>query len=445
MTIATVKAIRMSGERYGRRRQRLGGCERHDAAHARPGEHGSSAPADRRILHFAHIGLTPFEVAGESIPAPFGPFVLRRSLLPFGTYPLETIGDALFDLWSAFLACFEAPDDRDDEQGPDDQQHDTEKQPDPERAPDAEHAAPGMGDDRVQLDAHQKEDAVFEEELDRAPVDLLAQARLGRERSRGPVPGVDPRHNDGEDAGRSERLRGDERDERDDEGDRRLQHRILQLRPDPDVHHSDEQSDDDRDDHRIEKRAADRPQAERGAGGPQSGLEEHEGGCVVDEAFALEHGDQTRRKTEALRHGSCSNRIRRTDDSAQSDGEAQVQPGQDGVQQEAHDERCHDDEEDGQQRDGAEIAPEVGELHLHRIRVEQRREHQGEDDPRRHRALLRQTRQERRGDADDDEHQWRCHSELLRERGHRDDGDDTDDSDQRDLHGPTLQADGLEA
>ena len=53
----------------------------------------------------------------------------------------------------------------------------------------------------------------------------------------------------------------------------------------------------------------------------------------------------------------------------------------------------------------------------------------------------RQSRQERRRDADDDEHERRGDAELLRERGHGDDGDDPDDSDQRDLHGPTLQAD----
>ena len=89
--------------------------------------------------------------------------------------------------------------------------------------------------------------------------------------------------------------------------------------------------------------------------------------------------------------------------------------------------------DDRQPADGAELAAELHRRHRHRRRVEQRRQHAG-DDPLGIDLDVGHERQEAHEDADDDEQQRGGEPQLRADRGRRGDAEEPEHGDDQELH-----------
>ncbi len=170
-----------------------------------------------------------------------------------------------------------------------------------------------LADDRAQVEAEQHEQRRLEQEDQRAPEHRAADPRGGLEHALGPGPEVDAGHHGGEHARHVQLLGRDVGDERRDQRDQDLQAGIADVVPDPPDHHRDDESvGDPAGDHleQPQQRVLDRErvrdrldrQAERG-----------QRDRVVDQALALEDGDDPGRRAEPGHHRGGRHRVGRRD------------------------------------------------------------------------------------------------------------------------------------
>ena len=151
---------------------------------------------------------------------------------------------------------------------------------------------------------------------------------------------------------------------------------------------------------------------------PERGAEGDQRGRVVEQALALEDGDDPARHADAPRDGGGRDGVRRRDDGAERDRGGEGQPGQQEDGDAGHGERGDEDEPDGEQRDLPPVAPDVDEGRPDRGGVEQRRQDAREDDLGRE-GVLGDPGDERRDDAHRGEHERRGEAEAGADAGRR--------------------------
>lgn len=184
-------------------------------------------------------------------------------------------------------------------------------------------------DGRGQEVALEEEDPVLDEHREGGPVRLLGPAACCRDTAGCPVAEGQAGRDDCDDAGRVHLLGQEERDEGDDEGD---------------------------------------------------GDVEDERGRVVDQALALEDGDDPPGQAEPLAETDRGDPVGGRDDGPDGEGERERYRGERRVDDEARRGRRERDENDRERGDDPKVAPEVDEGHLEGRRVEQRGEDDAEDD-----------------------------------------------------------------
>ncbi len=246
----------------------------------------------------------------------------------------------------------------------------------------------------------------------------------------------EPGDDHSEHAGATDLLGRHVGEERHRERDRRREHGAVELRADVDGDGADDgpEHDGKRDgEHEV---ADGPPEGERACRCRYGTAQHDEGRRVVDESFALEHGHEARRKPEALANGRRGHRVWWADDCAEGDRGRQVEVGEEREEKEPAAERRDDDEQYGEARDGAQVAPEVGQGHIHGGRVQDGREHDRED------QLWRElevgyARQVPDADAHEDKKDGGCHPEPRGDGGDRDDDENRRDAEdcEFELHG----------
>ena len=111
-------------------------------------------------------------------------------------------------------------------------------------------------------------------------------------------------------------------------------------------------------------------------------LVQHQGGCIVHQAFALEHVDYAPGDVEPRQDRRCGHRIGRRNDRTEYEGRSPWHIGNQQFERRADGERCGNHQADGEQSDSAGIGLEVPPGGKRCGLVEDRRQDHGQDDAR---------------------------------------------------------------
>ena len=167
--------------------------------------------------------------------------------------------------------------------------------------------------------------------------------------------------------------------------------------------------------------------------------QDHEGGGVVEQALALQDGDDALRDPQASGDGD-GHGVGGAEDRAHGNGPCRGEAGDDEGEDSADDRGGHDHEEDRQDDDGGELATEVDGGDAHCGGVQKGRENPLEDD-------LRldldggHDRQEAHDDADREQQKRRGHSDAVADLGGAGDRQQAHHGDDEEIHGgkPTVR------
>ncbi len=275
-------------------------------------------------------------------------------------------------------------------------------------------------DDVRQLQPDEQEHRVLEQERDGSPVGLLGHPRRRRLQHRRLVPEQQAGHDDREHAAGMDRLGGEVGEEGRDEGQRGVQHRVLDVATHDREHGGDAQPDEKAATDGQREVAQDLPHAHGRGDGHDRGPQRDQGGGVVDQALALEDRDDPSGHAHAARDRGGGNGVRRRDDGTEGQGSRELEPGNQRPGHQADRERREDDRPDGQDADRLVVGAYVDERRADGRGVQQRRQQPDEHDLGIE-CVVGHTRDQRGEEADDDEDQRRAEAQPLRRAG--DDGD----------------------
>jgi hypothetical protein len=144
---------------------------------------------------------------------------------------------------------------------------------------------------------------------------------------------------------------------------------------------------------------------------------------VVDQRLAGQHAQHAAAEPQLAPDRDRADRVRRRDDRAEDQRRAARQARDEELADEPDRERRDDDQPDAEHQDRPELAEERRDREPDRRRVQQRRQHDAEDDVG-VQLQPRHARDERRRQRDDRDHQRRLPALALRERVDRDRTDD---------------------
>ena len=322
--------------------------------------------------------------------------------------------------------------------------------PDQHREPSGEDGQPDGGgdagplgqdllDDAEELQPHDEEDEPLQDELDCVPGLLTGDPVVGRQDARGPMAGDEAGDDRGHEPAAAHMLGGDRREEGDREGHDRVDagvgdagpqmERELADRPAHGEGHEDgggEVADDSSRGHGARRRG--------GAGGGQ----DHEGGGVVEQALALQDGDDALRDAQAPGDGD-GHGVGGAENGAHGDGPRQGQAGDDEREDPADDRGGQAHQQDRQNGHGGELTTEVDGGDVHRGGVQERGEDPLEDD-------LRpdldggHDRQEAHDDAAREQQERRGHPDAVADLSGAGDRQQARHGDDEEVHGASLRA-----
>ena len=411
-------------------RQRMDGRDGDNPAHPGPRNHDATAPAEPFGVPECHIGAPP---RGPDVCLSPHPFVCQQSA------PAPTCQVAARQSLRPALVSSQQGDERNDEGDPDDGQDDRGEKSQFHRLGHAEMVVLDLVDKALELETHHQEYAVLQDELGGAPVDSLADSSVRRKVSCTLVARHEARHDDGEHPGRIDLVRGDEGKKGHCEGNRRVEHGVVEARPHPHGRVPDEEADDDRRDNGVGEISDHPAESDDSCRRGQSRTQEHESGRVVDEAFAVQHADEPRRKTDPPPDRGRGDGIRWADHGTEGDCHRKAQLGQQPVEDRAHDKRAGEHENDRETGDRLHVATKVDDGDIDGCRVENRRKDTGEN--------------ERRGDydgggarnqacreSDHNQNQRSHHAKLWRNNRNDNHDQDSEDDHERIGHPITLCA-----
>jgi len=233
-------------------------------------------------------------------------------------------------------------------------------------------------------------------------------------------------------------LRGNSREERRGQRDRRIDRRFGGPGPHRKVRPANDHTDDDRHDHRIEEIGADVKEGNRCGAGPDGRSQKDEGRRVVQEAFAFQYDDDSWRYAESFDDGR-GDRVGRAEDGAQCQPGRKIDPGNHARHDPADRERGHDDEKDRQPADSGKVAAKLGDRHGDRGRIEQRRQDSGQN-PLWVDLERRRRRPETDGDANEHEQQRCRHAHPRPKPGRCSDGQQRQHANGDRIHGTPRQS-----
>ena len=284
-----------------------------------------------------------------------------------------------------------------------------------------------ISEDEPQMQSDVGEDERFEQDIDGVPDVPLLQTGL--------VTGVEcsaaddeARDDDSQYPGRMQMLSGDERGERHQQPLHGFQPRVGQPPADPQGDVTQRRSDEGSH-HGAVAEQQQRILDERVAAGDvcHRDREQTQRSRIVDQALAGQDRHHPFGQAELAAHRDCGHRVRRGDDGAQHQcrGEGQRnhhQPGRHRSDGEGGDHH----ECDAEAEDRPDVAQERREREIQRRRIQQRRQHDGQQDVR---VQFRrfETRQERHRATDDDDDERRFQSAPVGNGGHHDRADDNED------------------
>ena len=274
------------------------------------------------------------------------------------------------------------------------------------------------GDDGGELQPDQREHDRLQDGVARPPHRLLLQPG-GVAALRGLVAQVEPGDDDREHAGGVRQLADQVHPERHDEPERALDVGVVEPGADQVHHPADRQPD---------RRAADRgeqehpePLEDRDPAARRhrdEHAEQRQRGGVVDEALAAQDRHEPPRQPEPPPDGQRRHRVRRRHHRAEHERRGQAQPRHHPPRHEPDRHRGEHRQPDREQPDRPQVLADAQEGRLQRRRVQQRRQHDEQHDVRVELHRL-DAGEERRRDADHDQHERGGHVEAAADPGHR--------------------------
>jgi hypothetical protein len=292
-------------------------------------------------------------------------------------------------------------------------------------------AAPHHGG---QLQPDEREHHRLQDRVARLPDGLVLQPR--RVAALGGVEAeIEPRHDDGEQAGGVQALGEQVDPERHEQAERALDVRVVE--PDPDAVHQPAGTEPDGGTADRRQREHPRPLRHRdpGARGHRDeDAEQGQRGGVVDQALPAEDRHQPAGQAEPAADGQRGHRVRGRDDRAQHQAGGERQPRDDPGRDQPDGDGGERDQADGEQCDRPGVGADVAVGRVERRGVQQRREHHQQDHVRVERDRDHARRQ-RHHEAGGDQHQRGREPEPAAQRRDGQRAEDEGEEGERRRHG----------
>ncbi|CAD5141609.1 exported protein of unknown function [Microbacterium sp. Nx66] len=397
-----------AGQVGGGHRDRQG----HHAAHARPGDDRVVLPREPQTRHALPHDLRPQLVRALVPPSPGPPATLVE--LPGSDATVHACEPA------AVLEVRPGAD-RVDVERPDDEHHEQHGAGEQEDVP--HRLAAEVVEHPRELEADVGEHEALQQQVGRQPQRrLLLPGRVVG--ARGVEADEEAHGHDREDAGAEQMLRDVVRTERGEKTEGADHDGVADAHPEL-VQHD---SEDEPDPHPYADSEEELPDAapdRHGRPGEDRGEHpvERERGRVVDEALPRQHRHDAAGQTETTTDRRRRHRVRRSDDGPEQQRARQRERRQDPPGHESDGERGEQHQPDPETADLREAALEPDERHVEGGGVQQRRQHEAEQQVPVD-LQLRHERQERRGQRDDGHEQRGRPSAPPRDGGHGDGSDE---------------------